>query len=51
MGQTDIQFKNDLRKELIMFERFLELLNTDKKDELREALEKEVKRINQTLQD
>lgn len=51
MGQTDIQFKNDLRKELITLEHFLELLDADKKDELRRAIEKEIKRVNETLQD
>lgn len=51
MGQTDIQFKNDLRKELIMLEHFLELLDSDKKDELRKAIGREIKRVNETLQD
>lgn len=51
MGQSDIQFKNDLRKDLITLEHFLELLESDKKDELRKAIEKEIKRINETLQD
>lgn len=51
MGQTDIQFKDDLRKELIMLERFKKLAETDKKDELLEELDKEIKRINASLQD
>lgn len=51
MGQTDIRFKDDLRKELIMLERFKKLAETDKKDELIEELDKEIKRINASLQD
>lgn len=51
MGQTDIQFKDDLRKELIMLERFKELADLDKKDELLKELDKEIKRINASLQD
>lgn len=51
MEQTDIQFKDDLRKELIMLERFKKLAETDKKEELLEELEKEIKRINAGLQD
>ena len=42
----DIQFKNDLRKELIMLERFKKLLAADKKEELQEELDKEIKRVN-----
>ena len=48
---TDIQFKNDLRKELIMLERFKKLLVSGKKEELEEELDKEIKRVNETLQD
>lgn len=51
MEMTDIRFKNDLRKELITLEHFLELLDSDKKDDLRKAIEKEIKRVNETLQD
>lgn len=51
MGQTDIQFKDDLRKELIMLERFKELAEADKKEELLKELDKEIKRINASLQD
>lgn len=51
MGQTDIQFKDDLRKEQIMLERFKELAEADKKDELLKELEKELKRISASLQD
>ena len=51
MGQTDIQFKDDLRKELIMLERFKELAESDKKEELLKELNKEINRINASLQD
>ncbi len=49
--ETDIRFKNDLRKELITFERLLKLAQSDKKDELIEAVQEEIKRINASLQD
>ncbi len=48
---TDLRFKNDLRKELITFERLLKLAQGDKKDELIEAVQDEIKRINASLQD
>ncbi len=51
MGQTDIQFKDDLRKDLIMLERFYKLAEADKKSELLEELSKEIARINASLQD
>lgn len=47
----DIRFKDDLRKELIMLERFKKLAESDKKEELLEELDKEIKRINASLQD
>lgn len=51
MEQTDVQFKDDLRKDLIMLERFQELAEADKKEELLKELNKEIKRINASLQD
>lgn len=51
MGQTDIQFKDDLRKDLIMLERFKKLANNGKTEELIEELDTEIKRINAGLQD
>lgn len=51
MGQTDIQFKDDLRKELIMLENFKKLAETNRVDELIEEIEKQIKRINASLQD
>lgn len=52
MGQqTDIQFKDDLRKELIMLERFKKLIEADKKEDALMEIETEIKRINASLQD
>ena len=51
MGQTDIQFKDNLRKDLITFKHFKELLDSDKKEELSKAIEQEIERINASLQD
>ena len=51
MGQTDIQFKDDLRKDLILFERLKELAEADRKEELIKTLDKEINRINASLQD
>ena len=48
---SDIQYKDELRKDLIMLERFKELANADKKDELIKELDKEIQRINASLQD
>ncbi len=48
---TDLWLKNDLRKDLITFERLLKLAQDDKKDELIEAVQDEIKRINASLQD
>ena len=51
MGQTDIQFKDNLRKDLITFKHLKELLDSDKKEELAKALDQEIERINASLQD
>ena len=51
MGQSDIQFKDNLRKDLITFKHLKELLEADKKDELQKALDQEIERINASLQD
>lgn len=52
MGQqTDIQFKDDLRKELIMLERFKKLIKANKQEEALMEIETEIKRINASLQD
>ncbi|MBD5129154.1 MAG: hypothetical protein HDT43_04445 [Ruminococcaceae bacterium] len=51
MGQTDIQFKDNLRKDLITFERLKELLEADNKEALAKAIQQEIERIKQSLQD
>ena len=51
MGQTDVQFKDNLRKDLITYKHLKELLDADKKEELAKAIEQEIERIIQSLQD
>ncbi len=51
MEQTDIQFKDNLRKDLITFERLKELLESDNKEALAKAIQQEIERINASLQD
>lgn len=51
MGQTDIQFKNDLRKELLVYKQMLKLIDTDNIDELRQLIQDNIERINAALQD
>lgn len=51
MGQTDIQFKDELRKQQLMYERYKKLLLDGKTEELQEEFEKEIQRINASLQD
>lgn len=48
---TDIQFKDELRKELIMYQEYLELLNDGNVDKLKEKFDKHIKRIEASLQD
>ena len=48
---TDIQFKDELRKEEIRVETELELLRNQRYDELEKKLERELKRIRESLQD
>ena len=50
-GMSDAQFKDSLRKDLIMLERFKKLAESDKKEELLKELEKDIQRINASLQD
>ena len=50
-NKTDIQFKDDLRKELIMYKHYLELLTADKKDELLKMFQEQIDRIEKSLQD
>lgn len=48
---TDIQFKDDLRKELIMYEDYLDLLKNGEIEKLKKKFEDNIKRINESLQD
>ena len=48
---TDIQFKDDLRKELLMYQDYLELLENGETEKLRKKFEDNIKRINESLQD
>lgn len=51
MGQTDIQFKNDLRKELMLYQQMIELLDSGEIEKLRKLIEKNIERVNASLQD
>lgn len=51
MEQTDIQFKDNLRKDLITFKHLQELLDSGDKETLTKALQQEIERINASLQD
>ncbi|MDD3339370.1 MAG: hypothetical protein PHS82_10995 [Lachnospiraceae bacterium] len=48
---TDIQFKDDLRKELMMYQEYLELLDNDEKEKLKKKFAENIKRIEASLQD
>ena len=48
---TDIQFKDDLRKEEIRIENELELLENKEYDKLKKKLELDLKRVRERLQD
>ena len=48
---TDIQFKDDLRKEEIRIEDELELLANKEYDKLKKKLERDLKRVKESLQD
>ncbi len=47
----DIQFKDDLRKEEIRIENELELLENKEYDKLKKKLERDLKRVRESLQD
>lgn len=51
MDQSYIRFKDDLRKDPIVFERFRDLAGAGKTEELLKELEKEIRRINASLRD
>lgn len=48
---TDIQFKDNLRKELIMYREYLELLENGDTEKLKQKFNAEIERINASLQD
>ena len=48
---TDIQFKDDLRKEEVRIENELELLENKEYDKLKKKLERDLKRVRESLQD
>lgn len=50
-GYTDIQFKNDLRKELLMYQDYLQLLKKGDYETLEQKFNNEIDRINKGLQD
>lgn len=48
---TDIEFKDELRKEEIRIESELELLENQEYDKLKKKLEQDLKRVRESLQD
>lgn len=48
---TDIQFKDELRKEEIRIEDELELLENEEYSKLKRKLERDLKRVRDSLQD
>lgn len=48
---TDIRFKNDLRKERIMYREYLELLENGDVEKLKQKFKAEMERIEETLRD
>ncbi|MCM1577258.1 MAG: hypothetical protein NC078_00485 [Ruminococcus sp.] len=48
---TDIQYKDQLRKDLIDYELIAELLENDEKDKALELIRKHIERIKSSLQD
>ena len=48
---TDIQFKDDLRKEEIKLEELLSLLKNQEYEKLQKKLERDLKRVRESLQD
>ena len=48
---TDLQYKDDLRKEEIRIEQEIELLENKEYDKLKKKLERDLKRVRDSLQD
>lgn len=51
MEKSDIQFKDELRKELIMYNNYMELLENGKYEKLKKLFQANIDRINLSLQD
>lgn len=48
---TDVQFKDELRKEEIRIEDELEMLENEEYEKLKKKLERDLKRVRESLQD
>lgn len=48
---TDIQYKDSLRKDLIIYKKWLELLKSGETEELTKELQAQIDRIEASLQD
>ncbi|MCM1328302.1 MAG: hypothetical protein NC253_02580 [Ruminococcus sp.] len=51
MEQSELQFKDSLRKELIMYKEYLRLLENGDSELLKQKFEENIDRINASLQD
>jgi DNA-binding GntR family transcriptional regulator len=51
MGQTDIQYKDQLRKDLIDYELIVELIKGGNTEKAVELLDKHISRIKSSLED
>lgn len=48
---TDIQFKDELRRQLITYREYLELIEENNIEKLKQKFNAEIERINASLQD
>ena len=51
MEQSDVQFKDGLRRDRIIYERWLKLLNNGNIEDLKEEIQIQIDRIKRSLQD
>lgn len=51
MGMSDAQFKDILRRDLKLFKRLEQLIESDAKEEVLKEIREEIERINTGLQD
>lgn len=51
MGMSDAQFKDNLRRDLKTFKHLKDLLESGEKDAALDEINKEIERINASLQD